>query len=260
MANFLKFLRPAIFSEKKIFLITKNMTSNVDIKDMRQPYKHKNEAFLEEHLVSREPFKQFESWFNEACKCETIIEPNAMCIATSTREGMPACRMVLLKEFGKNGFKFFTNYGSRKGSELVISVENPFAALMFYWEPLNRSIRIEGSVQKMSVEECTDYFHSRPKSSQIAACVSPQSEVIPSRQFLIDRELELLNKYAHDQVPKPEKWGGFIVAPTSFEFWQGQTTRMHDRIRFRLKKDEEICDNVLVHEGEDGWVYERLAP
>ena len=146
---------------------------------------------------------------------------------------------------------FFTNYGSRKGQELA---ENPVAALMFYWETLKRSVRIEGRVNKTSTAYSDHYFHSRPLGSQIGACVGQQSQVIADRRTLDDAEAELKEKHA-EFVPKPENWGGYRIIPDSFEFWQGQSTRIHDRLRFRKGQ---ASDKAI--QGENGWVIERLSP
>ncbi|XP_066942864.1 pyridoxine/pyridoxamine 5'-phosphate oxidase-like isoform X2 [Macrobrachium rosenbergii] len=232
---------------------------SIDIGGMRKPYKGKNEAFTEDDLVAKEPFAQFREWFDQACSTPGIIEANAMCLATSTKCGKPSARMVLLKGYGKDGFRFFTNYTSRKGEELA---ENPQASLCFYWEPLMRSVRVEGTVEKLSEKESDDYFHSRPRSSQIGACISPQSKVIEGRHILTEKEQDLLEEYSDDKkiIPKPETWGGFRVVPEVIEFWQGQTTRIHDRIRFRKPLPDEVLDEQLTKQGEDGWFYERLAP
>ncbi|XP_066942865.1 pyridoxine/pyridoxamine 5'-phosphate oxidase-like isoform X3 [Macrobrachium rosenbergii] len=214
---------------------------SIDIGGMRKPYKGKNEAFTEDDLVAKEPFAQFREWFDQACSTPGIIEANAMCLATSTKCGKPSARMVLLKGYGKDGFRFFTNYTSRKGEELV---------------------RVEGTVEKLSEKESDDYFHSRPRSSQIGACISPQSKVIEGRHILTEKEQDLLEEYSDDKkiIPKPETWGGFRVVPEVIEFWQGQTTRIHDRIRFRKPLPDEVLDEQLTKQGEDGWFYERLAP
>ncbi|XP_071519252.1 pyridoxine/pyridoxamine 5'-phosphate oxidase-like isoform X4 [Panulirus ornatus] len=214
---------------------------SIDIGGMRKPYKGKNEAFTEDDLVAKEPFAQFEAWFNEACHTPGIIEANAMCLATATKSGMPSARMVLLKGFGKEGFRFFTNYSSRKGRELV---------------------RIEGHVVKLSEEESSEYFHSRPRSSQIGACVSPQSQVIAGRHILTEIDDQLNEEYKDEKkvIPKPESWGGFLIVPEAIEFWQGQTSRIHDRVLFRKPAADEVLDESLTKRGEDGWVYERLAP
>uniref|UniRef100_A0A0P4W5N0 pyridoxal 5'-phosphate synthase n=1 Tax=Scylla olivacea TaxID=85551 RepID=A0A0P4W5N0_SCYOL len=274
--------RMALFNEEKIIAdVVKPMS--IDIGGMRKPYKGKNEAFLEEDLVAKEPFGQFKEWFDEACNTPGIIEANAMCLATATKEGKPSARMVLLKGYGKEGFRFFTNYTSRKGQELTENplasvvfywsyngedrswsrqIENPQACLCFYWEPLMRSVRVEGRVERIGEEKSTEYFHSRPRSSQIGACVSPQSQVIADRHILLSKDKQLQEEYkdVKSVIPKPECWGGFLIVPDSIEFWQGQTNRIHDRIRFRKLGEDEILDETLTKKGEDGWVYERLAP
>nr|XP_045619310.1 pyridoxine/pyridoxamine 5'-phosphate oxidase-like isoform X2 [Procambarus clarkii]XP_045619311.1 pyridoxine/pyridoxamine 5'-phosphate oxidase-like isoform X2 [Procambarus clarkii] len=235
----------------------KNMS--VDIGGMRKPYKESTEAFTEDDLVSQEPIGQFAAWFNEACQNLSIVESNAMCLATATKSGKPSARMVLLKCYGKDGFHFFTNYNSRKGQELA---ENPQAHLCFYWAQLMRQVRIEGRVEKLSEEESTEYFHTRPHGSQIAACLSPQSQVIPNRSFLTDKDEQMREEYKDETklIPKPDCWGGFRVVPEVVEFWQGQSSRVHDRIRFRKVTAEENIDESMTKQGTDGWVYERLAP
>lgn len=230
---------------------------DVDIKGMRVKYNEEEDAFLEEDLCSKEPIGQFREWFEDACKCEDIVEVNAMTLATATKDGIPSARCVLLKGFGKDGFKFFTNYNSRKSAELD---ENPHCALMFYWGEIHRCVRIEGTAEKLSAKESDDYFQTRPRPSQIGACVSNQSQLVTSRKVLVDKEGELVEKYAGKPVFRPTNWGGYIVNPTSVEFWQGQSNRIHDRIRFRRPKPGEVVDNVLTKMGEDGWVYERLQP
>lgn len=230
---------------------------NVDIGDMRIKYKDRNQTFDVNNLISKEPIGQFKAWFDQACNSPEILEPNAMLVATATRDGVPSVRPVLLKGYGTEGFKFYTNYDSRKGRELS---ENPRAALNFYWESLKRSIRIEGIVKKTSVEDSDRYFQSRPYGSQIGAIASNQSKVIANRETLIIRERELLAQFPEGQVKRPDYWGGYLVVPYSVEFWQGQSDRLHDRIRFRRPKPNEKIDNILVHEGKDGWVYERLSP
>ncbi|EZA50449.1 hypothetical protein DMN91_009577 [Ooceraea biroi] len=230
---------------------------SVDIGDMRIKYKNKNETFTEDNLISKEPIGQFKVWFEEACNTPQILEPNAMILATATRDGVPSARAVLLKGFGTEGFRFYTNYDSRKGRELS---ENPHVALTFYWEPLRQSVRIEGIAEKTSVEDSDRYFQSRPYANQIGSTASKQSSVIASRQTLIVKERELVAQFPEGQVKRPSCWGGYLVAPHSVEFWQGQSDRLHDRIRFRRSKANEKIDNILVHKGEDGWVYERLSP
>uniref|UniRef100_A0A7N5KPK4 Pyridoxine-5'-phosphate oxidase n=1 Tax=Ailuropoda melanoleuca TaxID=9646 RepID=A0A7N5KPK4_AILME len=212
----------------------------MDLGPMRKSYRGDREAFEETHLTSLDPVKQFAAWFEEAVQCPDIGEANAMCLATCTRDGKPSARMVLLKGFGKDGFRFFTNFESRKGKELV---------------------RVEGSVKKLPEEEAECYFHSRPKSSQIGAVVSRQSSVIPDREYLRKKNEELEQLYREQEVPKPEYWGGYILYPRVMEFWQGQTNRLHDRIIFR--RGLPAGDSPLgpmTHRGEEDWLYERLAP
>ncbi|XP_042211823.1 pyridoxine/pyridoxamine 5'-phosphate oxidase-like isoform X2 [Homarus americanus] len=238
---------------------------SIDIGGMRKPYKGKNEAFTEDDLVAKEPIAQFASWFDEACHTPGIIEANAMCIATATKCGKPSARMVLLKGYGKDGFRFFTNYGSRKGKELT---ENPYASLVFYWSyngednTWARQVRVEGRVEKLGEDVSKEYFHSRPRSSQIGACLSPQSQVICGRHVLTEKDEQLNEEYKDETklIPKPECWGGFRVVPETIEFWQGQTTRIHDRICFRKPATDEVIDESLTKQGDDGWLYERLAP
>lgn len=230
--------------------------STTELARMRTPYLSKREVLVEEKLT-KNPLKLFREWFEEACKCTQIEEPNAMCLATTTKNGFPSARYVLLKNFDANGFTFFTNYSSRKGKELE---ENPNAAAVFYWEPLKRSVRVEGTVCKITETECNEYFHSRPKESQIGACVSQQSSVIPGRKVL-DEELHRLKKlYENKEVPRPQNWGGFQIQPHRIEFWQGQSNRLHDRILFRHVTENENLNENLTHSAEDGWVYERLSP
>jgi pyridoxamine 5'-phosphate oxidase len=167
-------------------------------------------------------------------------------------------RYVLLKSFDQAGFTFFTNYASRKAHEIAA---NPNVALTFYWLPLRRSVRIEGQAAKISREDSEKYFHERPRASQIGALASPQSQAILSRQYLDEVEAKIKQELGADgEVPLPN-WGGYLVTPRMIEFWQGQTNRLHDRIRFRCgDAAQKEVDDKLVHAGEGGWVYERLAP
>jgi pyridoxamine 5'-phosphate oxidase len=233
--------------------------ANLDVADMRQPYKDEEDVFDFADLVSKEPFGQFYAWFEEAKRSDSIFEANAMALATATKDGRPSVRMVLMKGIDQHGIVFYTNYLSRKATELT---ENPKCSLMFHWEPLMKVVRIEGLVEKVSEEESTEYFHSRPRASQISACVSQQSSLVQNRQTLDDRNHRLLKKYSDDNVPipRPDYWGGFRVVPSRFEFWQGQTNRLHDRIVFRKPHDREVIKPEYTREGTDGWVYERLMP
>jgi len=230
---------------------------SVDVGGMRIAYR--NDSFDVGDLhPTLDPFEQFRAWFNEAVKTDEIKEANAMCLATSDiKTGRPSARMVLLKEFGKDpGFVFYTNRDSRKGQELA---DNPYAALMFYWEPLKRSVRIEGKTEKVSDAKSAEYFDSRPIGSKIGAAVSVrQSEVVACREVLTQREMELKEK--GEAVQKPPYWGGYRVVPDCFEFWQGQTTRIHDRLRFRRPEHGEEIDSKIAKVGTDGWIIERLSP
>lgn len=215
--------------------------SDIDIGDMRISYKGKDEAFTEDQLVSQEPIGQFSAWFEEVKNCKDILEPNAVCLATANKNGAPSARIVLLKGYGPDGFKFFTNYESRKGNDLE---ENPQAALTFYWPPFNRQVRIEGKVKKVSEQESHEYFNRRPFESRISAIISPQSSTVPNREFLIEACKEQLAK---GDVTRPASWGGYILFHELVEFWQGQTDRLHDRIVYSRERDGE-------------WKIHRLAP
>ncbi|XP_078501701.1 pyridoxine-5'-phosphate oxidase isoform X1 [Lissotriton helveticus] len=229
-------------------------TSAMDLQSMRSAYLGARQTFEEQHLVSLDPIKQFSAWFDEAVQCPEVGEANAVCLATCSSDGKPSARMLLLKGFGPEGFQFFTNIDSRKGKELD---SNPFASLVFYWEPLHRQVRVEGSVHRMSRAESEKYFQSRPKESQIGAAVSRQSTVIPDREYLTKRNAELEELYRDKDVPMPDYWGGYRLKPHVMEFWQGQPNYLSDRILFRRGG---ASLGPLVHQGQGGWVYERLAP
>ncbi|MCK8490451.1 MULTISPECIES: pyridoxamine 5'-phosphate oxidase [Spirosoma] len=192
--------------------------------------------------VSPDPVAQFQVWFNAALAAG-VPEPNAMYVSTVTAEGRPDGRIVLLKDVSEAGFVFYTNYESRKGHELT---NHPFATLTFFYQELERQIRIEGRVEKVSPEESDAYFNSRPRGSQIGAWVSHQSSVIENRAVLEARQQELEAQFADKPVPRPPHWGGFRVVPDAIEFWQGRPSRLHDRIRYRKEADN--------------WLIERLAP
>lgn len=211
-----------------------------ELQNLRQDY---SAATLSEKDVAASPIKQFNKWFNEALDAK-IAEPNAMTLATATPDGRPSARIVLLKGFDDSGFAFYTNYLSRKGKELA---KNPNAAVVFHWIELERQVRIEGTIEKLSKEQSDQYFHSRPKLSQIGALASPQSQEIADRAELENKMGELEAEYADKEVPKPSYWGGYILKPRLIEFWQGRRSRLHDRIVYKK------VDNK-------SWKKVRLAP
>jgi pyridoxamine 5'-phosphate oxidase len=199
---------------------------------------------LDVSSVSHDPFAQFTSWFQEAID-SGIEEPNAMTLATADTEGRPTARVVLLRGFDECGFVFYTNYNSRKGRNLS---ENPCACLNFFWPELSRQVRVEGTVERVLPEISDAYFNSRPRENRIGAWASEQSLPISGRDMLDRQQQRAENEFEGKEIPRPQHWGGFMVKPHYFEFWQGRPSRLHDRISYR----KSVEDN--------GWLLERLSP
>lgn len=216
-----------------------NPDEKIALTNLRVDYKSQE---FDESRIMQNPIEQFKIWFTETLNAK-IEEPNAMSLATVSSDGSPNARIVLLKEFDEKGFVFYTNYKSRKGLELET---NPKAALVFFWKELARQVRIKGSVEKVSIQESENYFHSRPKESQLGALASDQSSEIPNRLFLESKFQTLLHKYGEQEIPLPSYWGGYRVIPSEIEFWQGRESRLHDRIVYRSS--------------ENGWKISRLSP
>lgn len=214
--------------------------TNIDLADIRKEYKM---STLSEQDVSDDPFLQFEKWFNEVLHSQ-IDESNAMTLATADAKGRPSARIVLLKGFDERGFHFYTNYESKKAAQIK---ENPFGALVFFWKELERQVRIEGKIALADKAESSQYYHSRPVKSQIGAWASPQSKVISGRNYLEEKVKHYEEKFKQSSPEKPPFWGGYILHPSLFEFWQGRASRLHDRIQYTLTEN-------------NGWIRERLAP
>ena len=210
------------------------------IADIRKDYSLKT---LNEDEVADSPFLQFADWWQQAIESE-IDEVNAMTLATASLEAVPSARIVLLKGYDEKGFVFYTNYESAKGSDMA---ENPFVSVVFNWLPLQRQVRIEGKIEKLSEASNDNYFSQRPYKSQLGAIASPQSRKVPNRKNLEEKFDELKEKYPEGtDVPRPVTWGGYVIAPDKIEFWQGRRSRLHDRIVYRKENNE--------------WIKERLAP
>lgn len=198
--------------------------------------------YLDEKNIQADPFTLFRAWLNEAVKAK-LPEPTAMALATASKDGKPYARIVLLKKFDERGFVFYTNYESNKGKQIN---SNPNAALVFYWCEFERQIRVEGIIKKISTKESDEYFNSRPVLSRISAIISPQSQVVPNRNYLENLFNEYKKKVSKEEIKRPPKWGGYCLNPNSIEFWQGRENRLHDRLLFTKHK------NV--------WLINRLAP
>ncbi len=208
--------------------------------DLRQEY---SAGGLTEEDAGHDPFALFRRWFDQAVAA-ALFEPNAFTLATCTPDGWPSARAVLLKGLDERGFTFFTNYDSRKGRELEA---NPRAAMVFLWHPIERQVRVEGAIEIVTAAESDEYYAVRPLGSRLGAWASPQSAVIPGREFLEKQHAELTARYPDGVVPRPPHWGGYRVVPRVIEFWQGRPSRLHDRVRF-------------TRDATGTWVRDRLAP
>ncbi len=215
-----------------------------NIADLRKSYER---AELNEEASHADPLQQFAQWLDEAIAA-AVPEPNAMTVATVGRDLRPSTRVVLIKGFDARGIVWYTNYDSRKGHELA---GNPYAALQFHWVELERVVRIEGVVEKVSAEESDAYFHSRPLDSRIGAWASPQSQVISGRGVLVANAARYGAQFLLNP-PRPPHWGGYRLLPNTWQFWQGRKSRLHDRLQYRLQPSENM--------GEQLWIRERLAP
>jgi pyridoxamine 5'-phosphate oxidase len=197
---------------------------------------------LDEHDLDKNPFNQFAKWLDEALEHQ-LDEPAAMVLSTVGKSGKPSSRLVLLKELTEEGFVFYTNYLSKKGKEIAL---NPNASLVFFWAKLERQVRIEGMVEKLDPKLSDEYFSKRPLDRQLGAVISPQSEVIPDREFLMKKKKELEQETKGEKIERPDYWGGYILKPNLFEFWQGRPNRLNDRLQYELK--------------DKGWRIVRLGP
>ena len=209
------------------------------LSDLRKEYLFSS---LDEKTIDADPLKQFSNWFEDAINAE-VEEPNAMVLSTADLRGNVSARVVLLKGVDQGGFVFFSNYQSRKGTQLAL---NPLAALTFHWQPIGRQVRVEGKVKKVSRKESVAYFNNRPHDSRVSACISPQSAIIPDRFFLEAMREGFLLDLGDSPAQCPENWGGYLLRPTMVEFWQGRPHRLHDRLRYQRSGNN--------------WKLERLAP
>lgn len=211
-----------------------------NLHNLRKDYKQDT---LLENAVDKNPIAQFEKWMKETILMQVVAEPNAMTLVTSTLDGKPSARVVLLKSFGEEGFVFYTNYESRKGQELNT---NPHACIVFDWHVMERQVRIEGVAKKVTSEESDKYFYSRPQGSQLGAWISAQSTIIAGRKVLEERKRQIESRFASEPMTRPPHWGGYVLQAHTIEFWQGRQSRLHDRLVY-VKTEQE-------------WVVRRMAP
>ncbi|TYP92747.1 Pyridoxamine 5'-phosphate oxidase [Fodinibius salinus] len=218
------------------------MGGNKDKADIAQIRRDYSLEKLSASSINDDPIKQFSVWFEKAIEAD-LIDANAMTLSTASQKGQPSSRIVLLKGVDKKGFRFYSNYASRKGKELA---KNPYASLCFYWAPHERQVRIEGKVEQLNRQESAAYFQARPRLSQIGAWASKQSTKVSSREELESRFKKIKKRFAGKDIPLPDFWGGYLLRPERMEFWQGREGRLHDRICYKKKTE--------------GWESFRLAP
>lgn len=216
------------------------ITMSSDYSDLRREYIY---SAMNEDDMSADPIQQFADWFQKAVDAELDL-PNAMLLATASKEGLPSARYVLLKGFDDRGFVFYSHSDSVKGRQIS---ENPRAALVFYWAPMHRQVRIEGAIERVADEDADEYFKSRPYDSRVSAWVARQSSIVPGRQFLEEEYYRIAQEFPGEEIPRPEDWIGYRVLPVRIEFWQGREGRLHDRIEY-------------VSDGKGIWTMQRLAP
>lgn len=219
----------------------------LDVASFRRDYHH---AELRSANLAPDPFVQFHAWLDEASSSPAVLESTAMVLSTSSPEGEVSSRVVLLKGYDETGFRFFTNTGSRKALQIA---SNNFVSLLFYWEPLERQIQINGIASLLPRSETEAYFASRPRGSRIGAWASRQSMVLPDRETLDRQASELEERYSGQEIPVPDFWSGYQVSPRTIEFWQGRPNRLHDRFRYRRHKQGELAEATA-------WIIERLSP
>jgi len=211
-----------------------------DFSELRKEYVY---SAMHEADMNADPIMQFAGWFQQAIDAELEL-PNAMLLATATKEGLPSARYVLMKGFDDRGFVFYSHADSVKGQQLA---DNPQAALVFYWAPMHRQVRVEGEVERVADEDADEYFKSRPYDSRVSAWVARQSSVVPSREFLEEKYYQIEQEFPGEEIPRPAEWVGYRVMPARIEFWQGREGRLHDRIEY-------------INNGPGAWTMQRLAP
>uniref|UniRef100_A0A5S6QI51 Pyridoxine-5'-phosphate oxidase n=1 Tax=Trichuris muris TaxID=70415 RepID=A0A5S6QI51_TRIMR len=252
-------MRVVFTTLERSFVFSRHAMIGANLADLRRPYGDKTVILREDQIKFKEPMGMFDSWFKEVQAISSVSyeEVNAMSLSTATRDGKPSCRYVLLKAYSQAGFTFYSSTNSRKGKEMK---DNPHICLTFYWPSMNRMVRVEGVTEIISEKEADIYWNSRPIQSQASAYASQQSSVVPSREYLEERVAAVRKDFFEKglPIPRPNTWVGYLVKPTEVEFWQGQSDRLHDRLKFRR------CQTDNEQEGApddaSAWVIERLSP